>query len=120
MIHRCENPADLSYAEYGGRGISVCERWKKFDAFWKDMGESYFDGAQIDRKDNNAGYSPENCQWATPKENSRNRRNSRFISRGGQTHTLEGWREELSSLSFNDALKRLGISLERAIEILID
>jgi hypothetical protein len=73
MIKRCNNPNATQYKDYGGRGIKVCDRWLKFDNFYEDMGDRP-KGFQIDRIDNDLGYSKENCQWVTPKENSNNRR----------------------------------------------
>lgn len=72
MLHRCNNPNATYYNHYGGRGISVCERWHKFVCFLEDMGERP-DGLTLDRIDNNAGYAPENCRWVTHKENCNNR-----------------------------------------------
>jgi hypothetical protein len=66
---RCYNPKVRIYKYYGGRGITMCDRWKNsFDNFLEDMGERPL-GLQLDRIDNNKGYSPENCRWVTPKEN---------------------------------------------------
>lgn len=83
MIQRCGNPKNTSFKDYGGRGITVCERWHTFANFLADMGEKP-DGMQIDRERNNEGYGPGNCRWATPLQNIRNKRNTRFISVGGR------------------------------------
>ncbi len=68
IFSRCYNPKVKIYKYYGGRGIKVCDRWRNFSNFHVDMGDRP-EGLQLDRIDNDKGYSPENCRWATPKEN---------------------------------------------------
>lgn len=67
MIKRCANPKTSGYANYGGRGITVCQRWRTFDNFLADMGERP-DGKSLDRIDPNGNYEPGNCRWSTPRE----------------------------------------------------
>lgn len=96
MVDRCYDVNFHQYPDYGGRGITVCERWRNsVILFVEDMGERPFPKAQIDRKRNNEGYSPDNCRWSTSKENNRNRRNNRIITFGGKTHCLAEWSEIL-------------------------
>lgn len=76
MIRRCCNPKHERYMHYGGRGIRVCDRWMRFELFYADMGERP-EGLTLDRIDPDGNYSPENCTWATPKEQSNNK--SSFI-----------------------------------------
>jgi hypothetical protein len=94
VIARCTNPCDRRYADYGGRGITVCEEWKTFMGFLADMGDRP-KGMTLDRRDNSKGYEPSNCRWATPKEQQRNTRSNRLISFNGATKCVTEWAETL-------------------------
>ena len=90
---RCFNEKSKDFSRYGGRGIVVCEEWRgSFQAFYEwAMNNGYKEGLQLDRKDNDGPYSPENCRWATPKENSNNRRDNFKIEVNGQRKTVKEW-----------------------------
>jgi len=92
---RCENPKDKRYKNYGGRGIKICKEWKDYSVFRNDMSGGYNPGLQIDRIDNNKGYSKGNCRWATIKQQANNKTTNRFITFQGQTLTQRQWEERL-------------------------
>lgn len=73
MKVRCKNASHERFKHYGGRGITVCERWLKFENFKEDMFPSYKEGLQLDRIDVNGNYEPSNCRWVTPSQNMKNR-----------------------------------------------
>jgi hypothetical protein len=77
MINRCTNSTHPRWASYGGRGITVCDRWRKFENFLADMGERPA-GMTLDRIDNDRGYEPDNCRWADLSTQARNRRPSAY------------------------------------------
>lgn len=96
MIERCGRPSNTHYASYGGRGISVCERWQEFANFFSDMGDCPA-GMLIDRKDNDGNYCKDNCRWVTKTESANNKRNTVMVQ-------FEGER-----LPVSEVAKRLGI-----------
>lgn len=95
MKQRCCNPNNISYKNYGGRGITVCDEWlgkHGFDTFFEWANKNgYKEGLSIDRIDNNKGYSPSNCKWATLYEQGANKRNNIVITYHGETHIISEW-----------------------------
>lgn len=101
MKARCENPNRPKFKDYGNRGIEVCEEWHDAGEFAKwAFANGYKKGLQIDRIDNNAGYSPDNCRFVTPKQNSRNRRNTKFLTINGETKCVAEWCETINVSQF--------------------
>lgn len=92
MVNRCTNKDADNYRHYGGRGISVCERWLDFANFLEDMG-SRPKGTSIDRKDNNGNYCPENCEWKTSTQQMRNRSTNVVVEFEGKRGCLSEWAE---------------------------
>jgi hypothetical protein len=91
---RCSNKNMQNYYLYGGRGISVCKRWMKFENFLKDMGKRP-KGMTIERKNFNRGYTPSNCIWASIKDQANNKRSNIFITYKGERKTIKQWAESL-------------------------
>jgi hypothetical protein len=118
MRSRCMSPSHQLYPHYGARGIKVCDRWGSFPVFFSDMGERPSKDYSIERKDNDLGYSPENCVWATRTEQCRNRRSTRKLELSGITLSLTGWAEKtgIPASVISRRLKR-GLSLQQAIDL---
>jgi len=95
MLNRCRNQRVPNYADYGGRGITVCERWQEsFQNFIADMGEPP-PGTSIDRRENDGNYEPANCRWATRAQQARNKRSNRIITYGRKSMCLKDWANSL-------------------------
>lgn len=112
MLHRCRHPVK----NYGARGISVCERWQSFENFIADMGEPP-KGMEIDRVDNDGNYEPGNCRWVTPRDNAKNRRNTRLLTHNGTTRCITEWAADLgiSHQALHRRIKVLRWPLDRAL-----
>lgn len=119
MLSRCNNPNNVAYPNYGGRGISVCERWLEFENFIADMGDKPLPNLTLDRIDNDGNYELLNCKWATHHEQMLNRRNNHTIQFNGETKCLSEWAESQGILAatIHTRLKR-GWSTKRALTVL--
>lgn len=118
MKQRCYNQKSPEYKWYGGKGIAVCDEWlHDFKAFYNwAITNGYADDLTIDRKDNSKGYSPDNCRWATNKEQHNNQSNNVKITYNNKTQTLKQWSEELN-VNYSTLRMRIerGWSIERAL-----
>lgn len=96
MKQRCQNTKNAAYKNYGGRGITVCEEWQRFEPFLTWSLENGFDkGLDLDRKDNNGNYEPENCRWISRRQNINNRRNTIFVNVDGENLPDTIWAEKI-------------------------
>lgn len=91
MIDRCRRTTRHNFARYGGRGITICERWNDYGNFLADMGERP-EGKTLDRIDNDRGYDPSNCRWATPSEQTKNRETRDGVHSGPRPQNIAGKR----------------------------
>jgi len=116
MLQRCTNPKCPDYHRYGGRGINVCRRWRKFENFLRDMGEPPSDRHQIDRINNDMGYRSSNCRWVTRRTNGRNTRRNRLLTHKGRSQRLAAWAKE-TGINVGTIHSRLkaGWPVERAL-----
>jgi hypothetical protein len=107
MRERCMNPRNIGWSNYGGRGIRVCDQWSDFSVFYSDMGDVP-DGKTLDRIDNNGDYSPDNCRWATPKEQGCNRRSNLLLTAFGETKSAFEWTQDLRcTVPYSGLIKRI-------------
>lgn len=105
MKSRCTNPNTRGYENYGGRGINVCDRWlNSYEDFLADMGRRPSPNHSIDREDVDGDYTPENCRWATPHQQSQNRRNIIKVQLDGETICLK------------EACRRTGVPYKAAVQ----
>jgi hypothetical protein len=95
MVNRCHLETSIGYKDYGAKGIRVCEKWRVFTNFVEDMGHRPSSLHTIERRDNTGDYCPENCVWATMKQQANNRSSNRRITYRGETQTLAQWCERL-------------------------
>jgi hypothetical protein len=106
MIERCTNPEDKNYANYGGRGIVICDEWMKVENFISDMYPTWQEKLTLDRIDNSLGYFFENCRWASKTQQNRNKRTNVNATIGGKTQCLMGWCKELN-INYNTVKTRI-------------
>lgn len=122
MMRRCFCKTDDNYKNYGARGITVCDEWtgeKGLENFYEwAIKNGYSDNLTLDRKDNNKGYSPDNCRWADKVTQQNNRRNNIVLNYMDKSLTLKQWCRELG-VNYSSALKRYhrGLSVEEVLKI---
>lgn len=121
MIQRCEDVNVLCYPRYGGRGITVCQRWRdSFEDFLADMGPRPA-GLTIERVDNDKGYEPGNCVWATPMEQAQNTRNVQHVMVLGEDLSVSAAarRLQVPAHRINNPVRRLGMTHQAAVDMVI-
>ena len=118
MRARCSSPSNTAYLNYGARGIRVDARWDDFETFLADMGRRPSAEYSIERRDGTLGYSPENCYWATIKQQNRNTARNRFLTFEGETLTVAEWAER-KGMTYGALSNRIrdGWSTEDALTI---
>ncbi len=115
---RCLTPTDKKFPDYGGRGITLCDRWRdSFADFYADMGPRPSADHSVERKDNDGPYSPENCRWATRIEQGANKRNNQTYTFGGETHHLTEWarRTGIPFFTLRHRVVKAGWPIDRAL-----
>lgn len=117
MNARCNCPTTSSYSRYGGRGIAVCAKWRaSFASFYSDMGKKPTPKHSIDRIDNDSDYTPDNCRWATPRQQQNNTRVNRILTYKGESMTVARWSRK-KGINYETLRKRVvnGWSVEKAL-----
>jgi hypothetical protein len=116
MVQRCTNPTSVNFHKYGARGITVCDAWRDYSTFLADMGRRPSNEHSLERIDNERGYEPGNCRWATVKEQANNTRWNRRLTLNGETLTVAQWAER-TGMKSNTIIYRLrrGWSDEKAL-----
>lgn len=118
MHTRCYNPKRKAYADYGGRGITICDEWKNdFQMFYDwAMANGYADNLTIDRVDVNRNYEPQNCKWSEAQRQANNRRSNLQIVYNGEGHTMAEW-ARISGIPYKTLHYRIscGWSIEKAL-----
>lgn len=119
MKNRCEKPNCSAYHKYGARGITVCSRWQKFENFYEDMGKRPTAKHTIDRIDGTKGYAPDNCRWATPKEQQRNLKNNVLLEYNGKSLSVAEWSDVvgIDAKTLWSRVKVLGWTTEEALTL---
>lgn len=119
MVQRCTNPNNRAWIHYGGRGITICERWRTFSNFIEDMGRRPSPKHSIDRIDNSRGYEPANCRWANRREQSTNRRNNVIFEFRGEKRTITEWAElhGINRRTLDARLQEYGWTIEEALTL---
>ncbi len=118
MIARCENQKTISFSRYGGAGISVCERWHRFENFLEDMGCRPTPSHSIDRwPDKQGNYQPGNCRWATREEQQNNKRTNLILEQNGISQTAQQWARQVGirSATIRRRIQTLGWSIQEAL-----
>jgi hypothetical protein len=127
IIQRCTNSNEEQYSDYGGRGITVCDRWlNSFEAFYRDMGPRPSPDHSIDRKENDKGYYKDNCRWATRAEQDNNKRNNVYYEYKNNQYTIPQLLElpevkanGISIYVLSGRIRNLNWSVEQAINTLV-
>lgn len=116
MIQRCSNPNNPQFQDYGGRGITVCSRWKSFAAFYEDMGDRPSRSHTLERVANGGNYQPGNCCWETRSAQARNRRSNTWVTHNGESLILNDWarRYAIAKSTVYQRIKR-GWPISRAL-----